>query len=82
MSKQFYFKPFSFAMAMKGYSTFPKAPALLEPHHQIASCHVKDTRCSGELTLLQRCSLCILQPLADLANLGSNILSTESDINR
>ena len=23
------------AMAMKGYSTFPKAPALLEPHHQI-----------------------------------------------
>ena len=23
------------AMAMKGYSTFPKALALLEPHHQI-----------------------------------------------
>ena len=23
------------AMAMKGYSIFPKAPALLEPHHQI-----------------------------------------------
>ena len=23
------------AMTMKGYSTFPKAPALLEPHHQI-----------------------------------------------
>ena len=23
------------AMAMKGYSTFPKAPALLEPNHQI-----------------------------------------------
>ena len=22
-------------MAMKGYSTFPKASALLEPHHQI-----------------------------------------------
>ena len=22
-------------MAMKGYSAFPKAPALLEPHHQI-----------------------------------------------
>ena len=21
-------------MAMKGYSAFPKAPALLEPHHQ------------------------------------------------
>ena len=24
------------AMAMKGYSVFLKAPALLEPHHQIA----------------------------------------------
>ena len=23
------------AMAMKGYSAFLKAPALLEPHHQI-----------------------------------------------
>ena len=23
------------AMAMKGYSAFPKALALLEPHHQI-----------------------------------------------
>ena len=23
------------AMAMKGKSAFPKAPALLEPHHQI-----------------------------------------------
>ena len=23
------------AMAMKGYSAFPKAPALLEPRHQI-----------------------------------------------
>ena len=27
-------------MAMKGYSTFPKAPALLEPHDQIARCHI------------------------------------------
>ena len=23
------------AMAIKGFSAFPKAPALLEPHHQI-----------------------------------------------
>ena len=23
------------AMAINGYSAFPKAPALLEPHHQI-----------------------------------------------
>ena len=35
------------AMAMKGYSAFPKAPALLEPHHQIVQCHIQDTH-SGE----------------------------------
>ena len=35
------------AMAMKGYSTFPKALALLEPHHQIVSCHIQDTRWEG-----------------------------------
>ena len=29
------------AMAMKGYSTFPKAPAELEPHHQIVLCHIR-----------------------------------------
>ena len=29
------FKVYLGAMAMKGYSAFPKAPALLEPHHQI-----------------------------------------------
>ena len=27
-------------MAMKGYSVFPKAPALLGPHHQIVQCHM------------------------------------------
>ena len=32
------------AMAMKGYSAFPNAPALLEPHHQIVLCHIQDTR--------------------------------------
>ena len=25
------------AITVKGYSTFPKAPSLLEPHHQIVS---------------------------------------------
>ena len=30
-------------MAMKEYSAFPKVPALPEPHHQIVSCHFKDT---------------------------------------
>ena len=38
----------------KKYSAFPKAPALLEPHHQIAYCHIQDTRC-GVLSPLQRC---------------------------
>ena len=37
---------------MKGYSTFPKAPALLEPHYQIVLCHIQDTRWWG-LTPLQ-----------------------------
>ena len=41
-------------MAMKGYSAFPKAQALLETHHHMGG--------GGDLTLLQRCSWCILQP--------------------
>ena len=28
-------------MAMKGYSVFPKVPALLEPHRQIVKCHIR-----------------------------------------
>ena len=32
------------AMAMKGYSAFPKAPALLEPHHQIVKYRIQNTR--------------------------------------
>ena len=30
-------------MPIKGYSVFPKDPALLEPHHQIVLCHIQDT---------------------------------------
>ena len=48
-------------MAIKGYSAFPKASALLEPHHQIIYCHIQDIRW-GFLTSLQRSSRCILQP--------------------
>ena len=48
------------AIAMNGYPVFPKVPALLEPHHQIVQCHIKDTRW-GDLTPLQRSSGCILQ---------------------
>ena len=32
------------AMAEKGYGAFPKAPALLEPHHQIVESHIQDMR--------------------------------------
>ena len=39
------------AMAMTGYSAFPKAPTLLEPHHQIVSCHNQDTRWVGGVVL-------------------------------
>ena len=34
-------------MAMKGYSAFSKALALLEPHHQIVKYHVQDTHLQG-----------------------------------
>ncbi len=29
------------AMAIKGYSAFSKAPALLKPRHQIVQCHIR-----------------------------------------
>ena len=29
-------------MTIKEYSTFPKAPALLEPHYKIVYCHIQD----------------------------------------
>ena len=32
------------AMTMKEYSIFPKAPAVLGPHHQIVLCHIQDIR--------------------------------------
>ena len=31
------------AVVVKGYSAFPKAPASLEPHHQIVYCYIQDT---------------------------------------
>ena len=43
------------AMAMKRYPAFPKAPALLEPHHQIVYCHIQGThKWEGGLTPLKR----------------------------
>ena len=46
-------------MAMKEYTTFLKAPALLEPRHHIV-CHIHDTSYRRGLTPLQKCSWCIL----------------------
>ena len=48
-------------MAMKGYSAFPEASALLEPHHQIVLCHIS-TLIGTCLNPRQRCRRCILQP--------------------
>ena len=49
------------AIAVKGCSAFPKAPASLELHHQIVQCHIQDTH-GGGLTPLLTCSWCILLP--------------------
>ena len=38
-------------MAIKGYFTFAKAPALTKPHYHIVLCHIQDTHCWGILTL-------------------------------
>ena len=47
---------------MKRYSVFPKAAALLEPHHQIVQCDNQNVRWGGGLTPQQRCSQYILRP--------------------
>ena len=39
------------AMATKGWSALPKAPALVEPYHQIVLCHIPDTRWEWVLLL-------------------------------
>ena len=52
-------------MAMKRYFTFPEAPALLEPHHQVRLFSVISSLLAsggGGLTPLQRRSQRILQP--------------------
>ena len=38
-------------VAIKEYSAFPKAHALLKPHHQIALCHITRTLVGGVLHL-------------------------------
>ena len=44
-----------YSITTKRYSSFPKAPSLLEPHHQIVKSHIKDIRSLG-VTPLQKCS--------------------------
>ena len=49
-------------IAVKGYSVFPKVPALLEPHHQRVSCYIQDIRWWRCLTLLHWSNRYILLP--------------------
>ena len=64
------------AIAVKGCPAFPKAPVLMEPHHQIVSCHISG-HSLGSLTSLQRCSRCILQPHRH--SLGGEVLLLSRD---
>ena len=80
------------AVAVKGYSTFPKAPASLEPHHQIVSWTLVEV---GVLSFCRDavgvfCSPNQLgyplngKPLKSVDHfiyLSSNILSTECNVN-
>ena len=51
-------------MEMKGDFAFPKAPALLEPPHQIIQSQIRTlvVVVVGGLTPLPRCTQCILLP--------------------
>ena len=56
------------ALAMKRYSAFPKAPASLEPYHQIVLCHVQDSRW-GRVFPLNRGAVGIFYSLIRLGNI-------------
>ena len=78
MSKQSYFKQFSLSLVHifvlfdqligpgnddnEGYTAFLKAPALLEPQHQIASFHFQDTRWWGSYTSTEKQSVYLAAP--------------------
>ena len=57
-------------MLMKGYSAFPKAPALLEPHHQIVLCYIQDTRLGGGVLPLCRGAVSVFYSPSRLSNIG------------
>ena len=49
-------------MAMKGYTAFPKAPALLEPQLQIVWCRIQDTRWGESYPFEEVQSMCSTAP--------------------
>ena len=55
------------AMAMKGYSAFPIAPVLLEPHYQIVHCHIRTL--VGEVLPLFREAVGVFYSPSQLADL-------------
>ena len=61
-------------MEMNGYSAFQEGPPLLEPHHQIVSCHILDTPGGGSYPSAVMQLVYIIAP-ADRPNLqGVNAL--------
>ena len=61
-------------MAIKGYSAFPKAPTLLEPHHQIVRSHIQDTWAMDKLMPSRLILICqdIFQTYGTPEELSSN----------
>ena len=60
-------------ISMKGYSTFPKPPASLEPHHPMLLCHIQDSRWAGRLTLC-RGSVSVFEPTKQYTDLNVKTL--------
>ena len=59
---------------MKGYSTFPKALALLEPQYYIVWCHIQDTHWGGGYSSEEMQSVHSTVP-ANLAVIINNVSS-------
>ena len=63
------------AMAMKGYSTFPKAQALLELHYLIILYHIQDPRSGGPCLSEEKQSV-YSKALTDTAKkIGNDVLT-------
>ena len=62
------------AMAMKGYTAFPKAPASLNFIIRLFSAISRTMVAGGVLTPLQKCSRCILNPQPTGQNIQFNYL--------